>query len=78
MIWIMLTKCELVTSGQLICLPKEENTNAPDLVDVGSCGFHIMDGSFSTRLKRADWNPETSLKTFFYKKFKNRPAHQGD
>ena len=56
---------------------KEENTNARDLVNIGNCGLHIVHGSFSTALKKTDWNLEGSLKSF-YKNFKDSPARRAD
>ena len=35
---------------------KEENANAPDLINIGSCSLHIVHGSFSTASEKTDWN----------------------
>ena len=56
---------------------KEENTNAPDLDNSGSCGLHIVHGSFSTASEKTHWSLEASLKSF-YKNFKDSPARRAD
>ena len=48
---------------------KEVDANATDLVNMGSCGLHIFDGSFSAASKKTDQNLEGLLKSF-YKNFK--------
>ena len=52
---------------------KDENANGPDLVNIGSCGLHIVHGFFGTASKKTDWNPEASLISF-YKNFKDSLA----
>ena len=56
---------------------KEENANAPNLVNIGSCGLHMVHGSFSAASKQTYWNLEVSLKSF-YKNFKDSPARRAD
>ena len=52
---------------------KEVNANTPSLVNTGSCGLHIVHGSFGTASETTDWKLEASLKSF-YKNFKDSPA----
>ena len=47
------------------------------LVNIGSCGLHVVRGSFGTASKKADWNLEASL-NLFYKNFKDNPARGAD
>ena len=42
--------------NNLVAHRKEENANAPDLINIGSCGLHVTHGSFGTGLKKTDWN----------------------
>ena len=56
---------------------KEENANAPDLVNIKSCSLHIVHGSFSAASKKTDWKLEVSLQSF-YKNFKGIPACRAD
>ena len=37
---------------------KKEKSNGPDLVNIGSCGIHIVHGSLGKALKETDWNLE--------------------
>ena len=54
---------------------KEENAYPPNFI--GSCGLHILHGSFGTASKKTDSNLEASLKSF-YKNSKDRLAHWAD
>ena len=46
---------------------KEENANEPDLVNIGSCGLHVVHGSFRTASKKTDWSLKASLIFFLQK-----------
>ena len=37
---------------------KKEKSNGPDLVNIGSCGIHIVHGSLGKASKETDWNLE--------------------
>ena len=61
----------------LVIQRKEENVNAPDLVNIGSCGLHVLHGCFRTASKKTSWSLETSLNSF-YKNIKGSRARQAD
>ena len=43
-------------------LRKAENPDAPDLLEIGSCGLHVVHGSFGTGVKETDWAMGKKLK----------------
>ena len=35
---------------------KIENPNAPTLINIGSCGLHVLHGAYKTALNETDWS----------------------
>ena len=56
---------------------KNEDTSAPDLLEIGSCGLHVIHGAFGTGQRSTKWKLGKSLKAF-YTFFKMSPARRAD
>ena len=56
---------------------KTEDANAPTLINIGSCGLHVLHGAYKTALKETDWELEKTLKAV-HGIFKKSPARRAD
>ena len=56
---------------------KTEDPNAPTLINIGSCGIHVLYGVYKTALKETDWELEKNLKAA-HGIFKKSPARRAD
>ena len=56
---------------------KIEDPNAPTLLNIGSCGLHVLRGAYKTGHKKTDWEVEKTLKAA-YGIFKQSPARRAD
>ena len=54
---------------------RDEN-ELPSLLDVGSCGLHVVHGDFQTGVKAAGWELEKVLKAM-WRLFNDFPARRG-
>ena len=65
---------EVAQKGQMdLCIRYWEKS----LLDRGSCGLHVVHGTFQNGHKNAKWNVNTALRSF-YKLFHDSPARQAD
>ena len=58
-------------------LSKSENPCAPDLLDIGSCGLHIVHGAFGTVVGKTDWKMGKKLNAA-WSIFKKSSARRSD
>ena len=56
---------------------KSPNQSAPDLVNIGSCGLHVLHGAYNAGHKETDWEVEKNLKAA-WGIFKTSPARRSD
>ena len=54
-----------------------ENPQSPKLLESGSCGIHVLHGSYNTAQSATNWNLGKILKSF-YSIFKKSPARRSD
>ena len=54
-----------------------EDPNAPDLVNIGSCGIHVLHGGYKTAHGVTDWEVQKTLKAS-HSIFKTSPARRSD
>ena len=53
---------------------EHDDPDGPDLMEIRSCGLHVLYGAYRTAQKAADWNLDKLLKLIF----KLSPAQRGD
>ena len=54
-----------------------DDPDGPDLIEIGSCGWHVLHGSYGTAQKATDWNLDKLLKAI-YSLYKLSPARRED
>jgi len=60
---------------------KNQDASFPDLINIGSCGMHVMHGAYGTAQKTTDWEVDKTLKAahgVFKKAPARRAAYLGD
>ena len=59
-------------------IQKNRNENKQhELIDIGSCGLHIIHGAFKTGAEKTDWNIKQTMKGAF-QMFHDSPARRED
>lgn len=53
------------------------NPNSSFLIDIGSCGLHVVHGAFKTGFDHTGWKVDTTLKSLWYL-FNESPARRAD
>ena len=56
---------------------EKENADLPQLLNVGSCGLHVVHGTFCTGCQSTDWKIDSFLRALWYL-FHNSLARRGD
>lgn len=54
-----------------------EEQNCDNIIDIGSCGLHIIHGALQSGHKSAGWNVNEFLRGIYYL-FIDSPAHRAD
>ena len=67
---------QLLQVFRLLCESRESN-GYPSLVNTGSCGLHVIHGSFQMSAKESGWNIEVLLKVL-WNIFRDSPARRAD
>ena len=44
---------------------KIEDPNCPKMINIGSCGLHVVHGAFATGQKATDWSLDKFLRSIF-------------
>ena len=61
-------KTEIVKEYQ-----EHDDPDGPDLIEIGSCGLHVLHGAYRAAQKATDWNLDKLLKAI-YSIFELSPA----
>ena len=62
----------------LLCEDREkDDADLPKLLNIGSCGLHIVHGAFYTGCRATDWNIDGILRALYYL-FEDSPAKRED
>lgn len=56
---------------------KETYPEAPDILDIGSCGLHVIHGAFKTGANASGWNIDQLLRSLWWL-FSDSPARRAD
>lgn len=56
---------------------KEEDPSSPSLLNIGSCGLHVLHGAYKTGHSKVDWDVDKTLKAA-HGIFKQSPARRAD
>jgi len=62
---------------ELIASDLKKNEDDPDLLNVGSCGLHVVHGAFQYGFLKTEWKVASFLKAI-YNVFKHSPARRAD
>lgn len=54
-----------------------EMPDAPSLLDIGTCGLHVVHGAFRTGINATDWKLDSILRSLYYL-FNESPARRSD
>ena len=54
---------------------KEQDPDAPSLLEMGSCGLHVLHGAYKTAQSVTSWKLDKFLKNYF-SIFKKSPARR--
>ena len=62
----------------LLCEDREkDDADLPKLLNIGSCGLHVVHGAFYTGCRTTDWNIDGILRALYYL-FEDSPARRED
>ena len=56
---------------------KEEDSNAPSLLNIANCGLHVLNGTQKTACSKIDWDADKTLKAV-HGIFKHSPRRRAD
>lgn len=56
---------------------KKENPNSPGLIDISTCGLHVIHGAFKTGANASGWKLDNLLRSLWYL-FSDSPARRAD
>ena len=49
-----------------VTMRKETDPDAPDLLDIGSCGLHVIHGAFKTGVNATGWKTDNLLRSLWW------------